>query len=135
MSGIVQFDLLKFRELYPKIIAIDDQLDMFFVEACLLCNNTENSNIRNLQEREILLFLLTAHIATLQMRIDSGNDSVGRITSASEGSVSVALDNGQTTHSEKWYQQTAYGARYWVLTKRYRSLFYIYGHAPMPVRR
>ena len=135
MSGVVVFDLLKFRKLFPKISTTDDQLDMFFVEACLLCNNTENSNIRNLQEREILLFLLTAHIATLQMRIDSGNDSVGRITSASEGSVSVALDNGQTTHSEKWYQQTAYGARYWVLTKRYRSLFYIYGHAPMPVRR
>jgi len=135
MSGVVVFDLLKFRKLFPKISTTDDQLDMFFVEACLLCNNTENSNIRNLQEREILLFLLTAHIATLQMRIDSGNDSVGRITSASEGSVSVALDNGQTTHPEKWYQQTAYGARYWALTKRYRSFFYMLGKFPMPVRR
>lgn len=135
MSGVVVFDLLKFRKLFPKISTTDDQLDMFFVEACLLCNNTENSNIRNLQEREILLFLLTAHIATLQQRTDSGNEAVGRITSASEGSVSVALDNGQTTHSEKWYQQTAYGARYWALTKRYRSFFYMLGKFPMPVRR
>ena len=135
MSGIVQFDLLKFRELYPKIIATDDQLSMFFVEACLYCNNTEHSNIRNLQERELMLFLLIAHLATLQMRIDSGNEAVGRVASASEGSVSVVLDNGQTKGSEKWYQQTAYGARYWALTKRYRSFIYMLGKFPMPVRR
>ncbi|MBI0164796.1 DUF4054 domain-containing protein [Snodgrassella sp. M0351] len=135
MSGIVQFNLLKFRKLYPKISATDDQLSMFFVEASMSCNNTEHSVIHDLQERELLLFLLTAHIATLQQRIDSGNEAVGRIASASEGSVSVVLDNGQTKDSEKWYQQTPYGARYWVLTKRYRSFFYVLGKFPMPVRR
>ena len=99
------------------------------------CNNTEHSNIRNLQERELMLFLLIAHLATLQMRIDSGNEAVGRVASAAEGSVSVSLDNGQTTQSEKWYQQTPYGARYWALIKQYRSFFYVLGKFPMPVRR
>ena len=135
MSGIVQFDLSKFRKLFPKIIATDDQLSMFFVEAGMYCNNTDKSIIKNLDERELLLFLLVAHIATLQQRIDSGNEAVGRVASASEGSVSVVLDNGQTKGSEKWYQQTAYGARYWALTKRYRSFFYMLGKFPMPVRR
>lgn len=135
MSGIVQFNLLKFRKLYPKISATDDQLSMFFIEACMQCNNTDKSIIKNLDERELMLFLLVAHIATLQQRIDSGNEAVGRVASASEGSVSVSLDNGQTTHSEKWYQQTPYGARYWVLIKQYRSFFYVLGKFPMPVRR
>lgn len=135
MSGIVQFNLLKFRKLYPKISATDDQLSMFFVEACMQCNNTDKSIIKNLDERELLLFLLVAHIATLQQRTDSGNEAVGRIASASEGSVSVSLDNGQTTQSEKWYQQTPYGARYWALIKQYRSFFYVFGKLPMPVRR
>lgn len=135
MSGVVRFDASRFRKLYPKISATDDQLSMFFIEACMQCNNTDKSIIKNLNERELLLFLLVAHIATLQQRIDSGNEAVGRIASASEGSVSVSLDNGQTTQSEKWYQQTPYGARYWALIKQYRSFFYVLGKFPMPVRR
>lgn len=135
MSGVVRFDASRFRKLYPKISATDDQLGMFFIEACMQCNNTDKSIIKNLNERELLLFLLVAHIATLQQRIDSGNEAVGRIVSASEGSVSVSLDNGQTTQSEKWYQQTPYGARYWALIKQYRSFFYVLGKFPMPVRR
>lgn len=135
MSGVVRFDASRFRKLYPKISATDDQLSMFFVEACMHCNNTDKSIIKNLNERELLLFLLVAHIATLQQRIDSGNEAVGRVASASEGSVSVSLDNGQTTQSEKSYQQTPYGARYWALIKQYRSFFYVLGKFPMPVRR
>ena len=135
MSGVVRFDASRFRKLYPKISATDDQLSMFFVEAGMQCNNTDKSIIKNLDERELLLFLLVAHIATLQQRIDSGNEAVGRVASASEGSVSVSLDNGQTTQSEKWYQQTPYGARYWALIKQYRSFFYVLGKFPMPVRR
>ena len=89
MSGVVIFDVAKFREIYPKITATDAQLQSYFVESTMLMNNTEQSCVQNLSERELLLFLLVAHIALLQGRIDSGNDSVGRIASASEGSVSV----------------------------------------------
>lgn len=91
--------------------------------------------IKSTEERELLLFLLVAHIATLQMRLESGNEAVGRIAGASEGSVSVSLDYGQSAASEKWYLQTQYGARYWALTRQYRSFLYIAGRMPMPVRR
>ncbi len=135
MDGVVDFDIAKFRELYPNIKATNAQLEMFFVEACMLLNNTQTSCVKNLAERELLLYLLVAHIASLQARIEAGNEAVGRIASASEGSVSVSLDNGPTTLSDKWYMQTPYGAQYWALTSKYRSFLYVVTNYPMPVRR
>ena len=135
MDGVVDFDIAKFRELYPNIKATDAQLEMYFVEACMLLNNTKTSCVKSLTERELLLYLLVAHIAMLQARIEAGNEAVGRIASGSEGSVSVSFDNGQTTLSDKWYMQTPYGSQYWALTKKYRSFLYVVTNYPMPVRR
>ena len=135
MSGIVEFNAMVFRQMYPNIAATETQLEMYFVEATLILDNTKNSHVKNLTERQVLLYLLVAHFAVLQARLDSGNEAVGRIASASEGSVSVAMDNGQTTSAEKWYQQTPYGSKYWALTKKYRSFFYVMGLMPMRIRR
>lgn len=68
MSGVVIFDVAKFREIYPKITATDAQLQSYFVESTMIMNNTEQSCVQNLSERELLLFLLVAHIALLQGR-------------------------------------------------------------------
>lgn len=135
MSGVVVFNVNKFRDIYPSLKATDAQLSMYFVEATMLLNNTEQSCVKSLVEREVLLFLLVAHFAVLQQRIDGGNEAVGRVASASEGSVSVSLDNGQATLSDKWYQQTPYGAKYWALTAKYRSFLYVVTNIAMPVRR
>lgn len=135
MGGIVEFNVMRFRQVYPNITATDPQLEMYFVEATLILDNTKNSHVKNLTERQVLLYLLVAHLAVLQARVDSGNEAVGRIASASEGSVSVAMDNGQTTSAEKWYQQTPYGAKFWALTKKYRSFIYVMGLMSMQVRR
>lgn len=135
MSGIVVFDLPKFRSLYPTLKATDDQLNWYFVEATMLLNNTEKSCVKSLVEREVLLFLLVAHFAALQQRVEGNNEVVGRVSSASQGSVSVSLDNGQTTLSDKWYQQTPYGSKYWALTAKYRSFLYIATNVAMSVRR
>ena len=135
MSGVVEFNVNKFRSLYPTLKATDDQLNWYFVESTMLLNNTSKSCVKSLAEREVLLFLLVAHMAVLQQRIEGDNEVVGRISSASQGSVSVTLDNGQTTLSDKWYQQTPYGAKYWALTAKYRSFLYIATNVAMPVRR
>lgn len=135
MSGVVEFNVNKFRSLYPNLKATDDQLNWYFVESAMLLNNTSKSCVKSLAEREVLLFLLVAHFAVLQQRIDGGNEAVGRLASASQGSVSVSLDNGQTTLSDKWYQQTPYGSKYWALTAKYRSFLYIATNVAMPVRR
>ena len=135
MSGVVEFNVNKFRSLYPNLKATDDQLNWYFVESTMLLNNTSKSCVKSLAEREVLLFLLVAHFAVLQQRVEGDNEVVGRISSASQGSVSVTLDNGQTTLSDKWYQQTPYGSKYWALTAKYRSFLYVATNIAMPVRR
>ncbi|HED3889412.1 TPA: DUF4054 domain-containing protein [Morganella morganii] len=133
--GAVVFDVEKFREAYPFAKGTDTQLNNAFIKAGMLLRNDKHSCVCNLAEREILLFLLVAHMDMLQSNIDEGNSAVGRASSASEGSVSVSLDYGTATNGEKWYTQTPYGAEYWALTSRYRSFLYTLGVAPMPVWR
>ena len=135
MDGIVDLDLVKFKATYPTFKAADAQLELWFVEAGMLINNTPQSCIKSLVEREVLMFLLMAHFAELQARVEAGNSAVGRLASASEGSVSVSFDNGSSTLSSAWYQQTPYGSKYWAMTARYRSFLYVATNFPMRVRR
>lgn len=135
-TGIVELDHNRFKEAYPQFNLLNDtQLQMLFVKACSLLNNTKCSYVKDLAEREMLLFLLMAHMAMIQGQINEGNSAVGRASSASEGSVSVSLDYGQTTNAEKWYTQTPYGAEYCQMTSKYRSFLYTLGVMPMPVWR
>lgn len=134
-DGVVVFDVDKFREAYPSAKGTDAQLNNAFIKAGMLLRNDKHSCVCNLAEREMLLWLLVAHMDMLQSNIDEGNSAVGRASSASEGSVSVSLDYGTATNGEKWYTQTPYGAEYWALTSRYRSFLYTLGVAPMPVWR
>ncbi len=135
MSGVVIFDVAEFRSFYPNIKATDAQLEMFFYEAEIMLNNTEKSCIKDLKKRKVLLYLIVAHLATLQGQIDAGNALVGRVSSASEGSVSVSSDYGSMGNSERWWLQSPYGAKYWQLTMPYRSALYIVTNVPMPVDR
>ncbi|WP_222612222.1 DUF4054 domain-containing protein [Morganella morganii] len=134
-DGVVVFDVDKFREAYPSAKGTDTQLNNAFIKAGMLLRNDKHSCVCNLAEREMLLWLLVAHMDMLQSNIDEGNSAVGRASSASEGSVSVSLDYGTATNGEKWYTQTPYGAEYWVLTSRYRSFLYTLGVSTMPVWR
>ena len=133
--GVVTFDIEKFHESYPSAKGSETQLSNAFIKAGMLLRNDKHSCVCNLDEREMLLFLLVAHMDMLQSNIDEGNSAVGRASGASEGSVSVSLDYGTTTNAEKWYTQTPYGAEYWALPSRYRSFLYTLGVTPMPVSR
>lgn len=133
--AIVVFDIDEFRELYPKIAATDAQLDMFFTIAEGFLDNTECSVVKNPSERKTMLYLLVAHMASLNQQTESGNAVVGRVSSASEGTVSISLDYGVMDNTSRWYLQTPYGAMYFQMTKKYRSFLYRLGKSPMPVRR
>ena len=54
------------------------------------------------------------------------NAPVGRLASATEGTVTVSYDYPVTpaNPSMAWYAQTKYGAMYWTATVRYRSARY-----------
>lgn len=92
-----------------------------------------------LPQATTLLYMLTAHIAWLLAPRDAnGNpssqgsaDSIpppGRISSASEGSVSVQLDMGETNSgspSQAFYMQSEYGIMYWYATAQFRTAVYV----------
>lgn len=135
MDGVVVFDIAEFRALYPSIKATDAQLVMFFSIAEGFLDNSECSVVKDLEQRKYMLYLLVAHMAALNQQTEAGNAVVGRLATATEGTVSISLDYGTMGNNERWYLQTPYGAMYWQLTKRYRSMLYRLGKAPMPVRR
>ncbi len=79
--------------------------------------------------------MLTAHIAALysQSRGDpepgqpkDANTPVGRISNATEGSVTVALEY-DATNPQEWFSQTKYGASFWAATATYRTMRYVPG--------
>lgn len=135
MSGVVVFDPAEFKLLYPSITATDEQLEMYFAMAETFLDNTECSIVKDLDARKTMLYLLVAHIALLSQQAENGNPVVGRISNATEGTVSIGLDYGTMGNNERWYLQTPWGAMYWQLTKKYRSMVYRLGIAPMPVQR
>ena len=128
--AIVDFDLSYFMTRYP-VMSTDNPAvySMYFGEAELMLNNTDSSIVTDVGERKILLHLVTAHISTLNGKNKDiqNNGIVGRITSASEGSVSIGADygNAPVSGSMAWYLQTPYGAQFWQLTNKYRRFRYV----------
>lgn len=131
MIGAVIFDAAAFVLRFPEFAAYNaanpGALQRFFDEAALILKNDYTSRVKDLTERSILLNLLTAHIATLAGIVSPGGagstaGQVGRVGSASQGSVSVSLDAGTVYASQAWYMSTSYGAQYWQLTSKYRHM-------------
>lgn len=130
--GIVVFDVEKFRKRYPEFAAVPtDLLQEFFIEATIYLDNTDSSRVTDLLQRTMLLNMLTAHIAKLNAGSngESATDLVGRISSATQGSVSVSADMGPVSGTEAWYLQTKYGAAYWNATAPFRTMQYVPGRS------
>lgn len=136
-DNVVVFDVAEFREDYPFFQNVSDrQLNRFFKRAeNSFLKNTNDSCIEDLEERKDLLYLIVAHLATLFQQAESGNTLVGRISSATQGSVSVSSDYGTLGKNEKWWVQTKWGADYWAATAQYRTSQYVITKFPMPVDR
>lgn len=130
-AGVVIFDAAAFVQRYPQFAAVPaDTLGMLFDEATLIVNNTPNSVVRDVAQRRILLNLVVAHIATLSGVASPGGEGsnatqVGRVSSATEGSVSASLEMGATSNASAYWLQTQYGATYWQLTAKFRTMRYI----------
>ena len=121
--AVAAFDLAAFRARYPEFSAVADAtLGAYFLEAGLYLDNTDGSPVINLGTRLMLLNMLVAHIAAL-----GAAALVGRISSASEGSVSVSADMGPVTGSSAWFLQTKYGSSFWQASARYRTFRYYPG--------
>ena len=137
MSNVVVFDPAAFKVVFDEFATVPDaKLNYYFnLAATTILDNSENACIL-LAERTILFDLLVAHQAELKKRIEEGNSGlVGRISSASEGSVSISTDYQIQGNTAQWYNQTPYGAQYWAMTAKDRTFTYVVTNEAMPVDR
>ena len=134
-AGPVVFDYAYWISMYPEFAATVNpaQGQNYFNQAALVCDNSVCSPITDgspTGSRATILYLLTAHVAALfAPQIVNGQSQgpsplVGRITNASEGSVSVAAEMPNQPMSAAWFQQTRYGAMAWAALAPYRTFRY-----------
>lgn len=113
---------------YPEFSGVSSQsAQLYFNEATLYCANRLNP-VRTVAALTMLLYMLTAHIAQLNSpTTTAGANSAtppGRLSDASEGSVSASFQNDYPPGSAQWFQQTKYGAAYWQASLPYRLFRY-----------
>ena len=129
--AIVVLDIPKFRAMFPEFSNVADSiLPFLFDQSTDYLNNSDYALVEDAVKRERLLYLLMAHIAYVRYGDASGNGGtgmVGRLSSASEGSVSVSSDAGQIEFRYMWYTQSPYGMDFWQATKVYRMANYYPG--------
>lgn len=130
----VVFDPAAFKARYPEFAAVaDPTLAACFDEAGLYLSNSDNSPVQNLTRRATLLNMLTAHVAYIGglLSADGMPRPVGRVSQASEGSVSATFEGvPPTPGSGAWFRQSQYGAAFWQATSSLRGMRYI----PCPTR-
>jgi hypothetical protein len=140
MTAAYEFSYTKWIALFPEFRGCSpEQGEAWWMRANFYCANSVfnpayGSNGTGILE--MLLYLVTSHLAFMYAPRDANGcpaqtgspaaPIVGRINTASEGSVSVQTewDSGGTSPSEAFFLQTKYGAEYWQATAPYRTMRY-----------
>lgn len=129
--AVVTLDIASFRAMYPEFSNVTDAiLPFLFDQSTDYLNNTDYSLVDDVVKRERLLYMLMAHLAYVRYgdnRKRGGSGMVGRIASATQGSVSVSSDLGPIEFRYAWYTQSPYGMDFWQATKVYRMANYYPG--------
>ena len=141
MGVKVDFSYPAFIAIYPEFAAVSAaQAQEFFNMASIYHRNDGGGPVSNATIQSTLLNMVTAHIAALSVQAQGdpspgspkdANVPVGRVSNASEGSVSATFDYGTSASDHKaFFVQTRYGAMYWAATQQYRTARYLTGAAP-----
>ena len=129
--AVVILDIASFRAMYPEFTNVSDtNLPFLFDQSTDYLNNTDYSLVDDVVKRERLLYMIMAHLVYVRYgdnRGRGGSGMVGRIASATEGSVSVSSDLGPIEFRYAWYTQSPYGMDFWQATKVYRMANYYPG--------
>src|SRR5712691_5301202 len=134
MGVTVAFNYAQWIARYPEFAASvnTDLATAYFNEATIYHANDGSGPVTTAAIQSTLLNMLTAHIAQ-RYAAQGGQVAsplVGRISNASEGSVSVQTEYADATPGTMaWYVQTKYGADYWQASAPYRTMRY---RAPQP---
>lgn len=121
-GAVATFVPADFKAKYPAFDTLSDaQLEEAFSLATIYLRNDGTGPVRTVLLQTSLLYMLTAHLAQVMYGIDGESPSgvVGRVNSASEGSVSIGAE-WPTTANNAWFLQTPFGANFWQATAGYR---------------
>ncbi len=131
MGTIVSFDYATWIALYPEFTATVNsaQATNYFTIATSVHRNDGAGPVNDPVQQLALLNMLTAHIAALFAPPTPGqapSTIVGRINSATQGSVSVqAAYSNNVSEQMAFFVQSKYGALYWASTSPYRTMRYM----------
>jgi len=146
MGVVVTLDPAVFVAQFPEFAYLTvPQITGYFTIATTMHRNDGGGPIATAAVQSQALYFLTAHIAKLFAATSAGQPApglVGRVSDATEGSVSVSAAFPEGTPTMAWFVQTSYGAFYWQLTSVYRTMRYIpnlksrraagFGFGPIP---
>ncbi|HEY0120645.1 MAG TPA: DUF4054 domain-containing protein [Rhizobium sp.] len=123
MGVVVTFDYAAWAALFPQFSNLSEAqvTGPVLVLAEQYSRNDGGGPVCNAAVQTQLLNLMVAHIAQLLYGSATQPVSalVGRVSSATEGSVSVGTEF-PTTPQNAWYLQTPFGAAWWQLSLPYR---------------
>lgn len=131
MGVRVSFNYAGWIARYPEFALVNEPTaNAYFAEASVYHDNSGVGEPSDATVQLALLNMMTAHIAARYAIIAGVAPSplVGRISSATEGSVSVGIEGfSGVAGSQQWFLQTRYGADYWFATTPYRTMRYVAG--------
>lgn len=117
-----EFDIESFRGCYPGLTEdkiSDAELTACWEELCALLGDGQGNFPYSPEKIKPIVRSALCHLATLRM---NNSDQPGRVTSATEGSVSVSFEVLQAkTETAQWWNQTRCGALFWAMTLPQRS--------------
>lgn len=131
MGVAITFDPTTWLQMYPQFGYLTPaQATMYFTQATMIHRNDGGGPVKDATQQTNLLGLLTAHVAQLLAPAKDGSDpdgsAVGRISQATEGSVSASLElPANLPQAAAWFSQTQYGLMYWTATKPFRAARYL----------
>ena len=134
--GVVVFDYAGWSARYPELAAWVGQplaQAYFDNDVAVLFDNSAASPVQDLTKRAALLNMIVAHVAALNAPLGGQASSplVGRINSATEGSVSVQAEMAPPSNTSAYWMQTKYGAAFWQATASMRTFQHVAGPQPI----
>ncbi len=131
MGVIVTFDPVGWAARYTEFAYLPQATILAYAaEAQMYLRNDGGGPVNNATVQLTLLNMVTAHVAALNAPLPNGQPGptlVGRISSASEGSVSVSAQNDYPPGTPQFFQQTKYGSAFWAASAPYRRMKYVSG--------
>jgi hypothetical protein len=130
--AVITFVPASFIAQYPEFTSVDPNraTAMFTIAEQSILDNSDGSPVMDVNYRTQLFYMIVAHLLTLfGAPTPTAPDSTppGRIASATQGRISTSFDYQIPAGSgmAAWFNQTKYGALYWMSTARFRSARYM----------